>query len=221
MKICVIIPTLNEATTLAETLACIGAACDVFVADGGSTDATCTIAQKAGVHVVRSIAQRATQLNTAARQSDADIFLFLHADTQLPAGWQAEVLAHVQKSDVALGAFALRIANASRAEGFIAAAANWRSRARHLPYGDQGLFMRRSTFERLGGFPATPIMEDYIFAKAAQKIGRVITSQLCVTTSNRRWRALGVWRTTWRNQLMILGYHAGVPLGYLRRYYRH
>jgi rSAM/selenodomain-associated transferase 2 len=221
VKICVIIPTLNEAALLAHTLACIGTACDVIIADGGSVDATCDIAQKAGAHVVHTTQPRAHQLNVAVRQTGADILVFLHADTKLPDNWQAEVLAQLQKSDVVLGAFSLRIAGASPAEAFIAAAANWRSRVRQLPYGDQGLFIRRSIFDRLGGFPAAPIMDDYIFVKAAQKIGRVVTSQLSVTTSNRRWRAYGVWRTTWRNQLVILGYHAGVPLDWLRRYYRH
>ncbi len=221
MKICVIIPTLNEAAALPSTLACIGKMCDIFVADGGSTDATCDIAQKAGAHIIRTAPPRAHQLNVAARQSDADILLFLHADTLLPDHWQAEVMAQLQQSDVALGAFSLRIAEASRAEAFITMAANWRSRVRQLPYGDQGLFMRRCTFESLGGFPAAPIMDDYIFVKAAQKIGRVVTSRLSVATSNRRWRTLGVWRTTWRNQLVILGYHVGVSLNHLRRYYRH
>jgi rSAM/selenodomain-associated transferase 2 len=221
MKICVIIPALNEATELPSTLACIGTMCDIFVADGGSTDATCDIAHKAGAHVIRTAKPRSHQLNVAARQSDADILLFLHADTQLPDHWQAEVIAQLQQSDVTLGAFSLRIADASRAEAFIATVANWRSRVRQLPYGDQGLFLRRSTFESLSGFPNTPIMDDYIFVKAAQKIGRVVTSRLSVTTSNRRWRTLGVWRTTWRNQLVVLGYHMGVSLGHLRRYYRH
>jgi glycosyltransferase involved in cell wall biosynthesis len=197
MKICVIIPALNEATELPSTLACIGTMCDIFVADGGSTDANCDIAHKAGAHVIRTAKPRSHQLNVAARQSDADILLFLHADTQLPDHWQAEVIAQLQQSDVTLGAFSLRIADASRAEAFIATVANWRSRVRQL---------------------ATV---DYIFVKAAQKIGRVVTSRLSVTTSNRRWRTLGVWRTTWRNQLVVLGYHMGVSLGHLRRYYRH
>jgi uncharacterized protein len=220
MKIAVIIPTLNEADALPDTLASIGTGCDIKIADGGSDDASCTIAQQAGAQIIMSLPPRAHQLNAAASQSEADILLFLHADTQLPKGWQKEVQLILQQSDVVLGAFSLSIANSSALEAFIARAANMRSRIRQLPYGDQGLFLYRRHFEVLGGFPVVPIMDDYIFVKAAQKIGRIVTSPLSVTTSNRRWRKLGVWHTTWRNFLVVLGYHIGVPLATLQRYYR-
>jgi uncharacterized protein len=221
MKIAVILPTLNEAAALPDTLASIGADCDIWIADGGSQDASCAIAQQVGAHIIQCTPPRARQLNAAARQSAADIVLFLHADTQLPVGWQSEVISILQKPNVVLGAFSLSIANSSILEAFIARAANMRSRIRQLPYGDQGFFLYRCTFEQLGGFPDGPIMDDYIFVKAAQKLGLVSTSALAVTTSNRRWRKLGVWRTTWRNFCVVLGYHIGVPLAALQRYYRH
>ena len=37
----------------------------------------------------------------------------------------------------------------------------FRARWRQLPYGDQGLFMRRSCFLKVGGFCDWPLMEDY------------------------------------------------------------
>jgi uncharacterized protein len=220
MKIAVIIPTLNEADALPDTLASIGKACEIWIADGGSEDASCAMAQQAGARILRCAPPRAQQLNAAGRQCEADILLFLHADTRLPNGWQSEVTSILQKPDVVLGAFSLSIANSSALEAFIARAANTRSRIRQLPYGDQGLFLYRRHFETLGGFPAVPIMDDYIFVKTAQKMGRIVTSPLVVTTSNRRWRKLGVWHTTWRNFCVVLGYRIGVPLATLQRYYR-
>jgi uncharacterized protein len=220
MKIAVIIPTLNEAAALPDTLASIGVGCEIWIADGGSDDASCAVAQQAGAQIVRCAPPRAQQLNAAVCQTQADILVFLHADTQLPKGWQSEILSILQLPNVILGAFSLSINHSTAGETFIAKAANWRSRVRQLPYGDQGLFLYRRHFEALGGFPAVPIMDDYIFVKAAQKAGRIVTSPLAVTTSNRRWRKLGVWRTTVRNFWVVLGYRIGVPLAALQRYYR-
>jgi uncharacterized protein len=171
MKISVIIPTLNEAMALPATLAALGPGCDIIIADGGSQDATCAIATTAGARVRHCAPPRARQLNLAAATSDADIFLFLHADTHAPPGWHAEINRILAHENVALGAFSLSISEATRSEALIARAANWRSRFGQLPYGDQGLFMRRALFEQLGGFPDVPIMDDYIFVRAAQKTG--------------------------------------------------
>ncbi len=220
MKIAVIIPVLNEAAVLPATLAALQGAADIIVADAGSTDNSCALAQAAGARVLHLAPPRAQQLNIAAATCEADTILFLHADTQVPPGWQEEICRLLAQDDVAVGAFSLAIAKATRSEAFIARAANWRSRVRQLPYGDQGLFLRRKMFEKIGGFPDVPIMDDYMFIRAAQKCGRIVTSGLIAATSNRRWRRLGVWRTTWRNLIVVAGFRLGVSLTRLQRYYR-
>ncbi len=220
MSIAVIIPVLNEALALPATLAALGSSCEIIIADGGSYDDSCAIAAQAGARVIKTTAPRAHQLNVAAAATQAEILLFLHADTQLPKDWATEVRRILASKAIAVGAFSLSIAEASWSEALIARAANGRSRLCQLPYGDQGLFMRRTSFETLGGFPLVPIMDDYIFIRRAQKIGRIVTSDLAVTTSNRRWRKLGIVRTTWRNQMILAGYHLGVRLAALHRYYR-
>jgi hypothetical protein len=90
---------------------------------------------------------------------------------------------------------------------------NWRSRFLQLPYGDQAIFIRSSLFREVGGFPDFPIMEDFAFIRRLKKKkrGHVHTASLPAVTSARRWRALGVWRTTLINQLIILAYYLGVP----------
>jgi len=97
---------------------------------------------------------------------------------------------------------------------------NWRSRARKRPYGDQGLFMRRATFEQAGGFPDMPIMEDYALVRALRRQGKIITVPEAALTSGRRWRQHGMFKVTAVNKLMILGYHLGVSLERLAAFYR-
>jgi rSAM/selenodomain-associated transferase 2 len=220
MTVAVIIPVLNEATYLPRTLAAIGADVEIIIVDAGSTDDSCAIATAAGAKVIHSTPPRSQQLNMAAATTTADTLLFLHADTLLPIGWHAEVKHILAQQTVALGAFSLAIAEALWAEAFIAHAATVRSRFLHLPYGDQALFLKRETYVALGGFPDVPIMDDYMLVRAAQKHGRIITSNLAVITSNRRWRKLGVWRTTLRNLVVVAGYHLGWDLHSLQRYYR-
>jgi hypothetical protein len=97
---------------------------------------------------------------------------------------------------------------------------NLRSALLQLPYGDQGLFLEKRVFEAMGGFPEMPIMEDFVFMRRLRKRGRIVTLPEAVLTSARRWQELGVLRTLVVNQLMILGYIAGVPVERLARLYR-
>jgi hypothetical protein len=103
---------------------------------------------------------------------------------------------------------------------FIEDTANWRSQKGGLPYGDQGLFMRKETFESAGGFPDMPIMEDYAFVRALRSHGKIVTVPQPAITSGRRWREHGVAKVTLVNKLMILGYHLGVSPQKLAAFYR-
>ncbi len=77
------------------------------------------------------------------------------------------------------------------AKPFIEATANWRSKKRNLPLGDQGFFLRRKTFDAVGGFPDQPIMEDYAFARTLRHHGKIITVSQPAITSGRRWQQHG------------------------------
>ena len=94
-----------------------------------------------------------------------------------------------------------------------------RSHLRSLPYGDQALFMKRSTFDNVGGFPDLAIMEDFALVKQLKRHGKIAIAPAAVTTSSRRWDKLGVWRTTLINQLIIVGYYLGVSPNKLRKFY--
>ena len=92
----------------------------------------------------------------------------------------------------------------------IQAVANWRSRYLQVPYGDQAIFVRTRLFQKIGGFPDLPIMEDHELIRRLRKRGRILTVSLPAVTSARRWRVLGIWRTTILNWVLILAYFMGM-----------
>ncbi|NTV13331.1 MAG: glycosyltransferase family 2 protein [Desulfobulbaceae bacterium] len=221
-SISVIIPTWNEAANLPATLAALGRAdaVEIIVADGGSSDATVALAQAAGLRLVLTPPGRARQQNAGAAGASGEILLFLHADTLLPAGFAEEIRACLNQPGVVAGAFHLGIAGEGWGLRLVERLANWRSRWLQMPYGDQGLFLRRESFVGLGGFPEQEIMEDFALVRRLRQLGRVELLALPVLTSARRWQKLGVIRTTLLNQLLLLGYFLGVAPARLAGWYR-
>jgi rSAM/selenodomain-associated transferase 2 len=220
MRFGVVIPTFNEAAVVGRALLRLGGV-PVVVADGGSEDATATLAAAAGAHVIVTEVSRGARMNAAvAALPTVEALLFLHADTRLPQGWVEAATRILAKPGVALGAFRLRIEGGGPLLRLVASGANFRSRRLALPYGDQALFMRRETFEALGGFSDLPIMEDFDLVRRARRLGRIVIADAEVTTSARRWREKGVLATTLVNQAMLIGWWLGVSPGRLARFYR-
>ncbi len=211
-RLSVVIPTVNEADHLPDTLAAVLAedGVEVIVADGGSTDRTRSLATAFGSRVIRSDPGRAKQLNAGAQDARANILLFLHADTILPYGYVAAVEQALDTDGAVAGAFRLGIGGAGAKLRWIERVANWRSRRFQLPYGDQGLFVKREVFEESGAFPELPIMEDYEWVRRMRKTGGIVLCNVWVKTSARRWHAVGTWRLMLRHQLVILGYRIGI-----------
>lgn len=221
--ISVVIPTYNEAERIASTvkLAKSRAHChaEILVADGNSTDETKILARRAGARVFGVSGGRAAQLNTAASHARSEKLLFLHADTQVPEGYDAE-MQRVLDGPAVAGAFRLKIDSKIRGIKIVSAVANWRARFLQRPYGDQGLFMNRKTFDLVGGYPKMSFLDDYEMVRRIVKRGRIGIANSSVVTSARRWETLGVLRTTLMNQVIIAGYHFGVPVDTLRDWYR-
>lgn len=222
-QISIIIPVLNDADRLAMVLAAVCGRADVhevIVVDGGSTDRTSEIAREVGATLLRTGTGRAQQMNAGAAAAKGGILLFLHADTTLPADFTRHVRDTLRTPAVACGAFAFRL----DAPGFllrcIERGTNWRARHMQLPYGDQCLFMRADTFERVGGFPALPIMEDLEMVRRLRRFGRVHIASAPAITSARRWQTLGVLRTSALNQFLVAAYFLGVAPTTLARWYR-
>jgi len=223
--ISIIIPTLNEESEVEHWRELRGhsddgGVCEIIIVDGGSSDQTVALARAQGFRVESRPPGRGAQFNHGARLARGKVLLFLHADTRMPPGFAGLIRQCLNETDALAGAFSLAIDQAGLRLKLVAHCANLRSRLFQLPYGDQAIFIRRDDFRRLGGFPEIPVMEDFIFIRQAGKKGRVATLPQAVITSARRWQRLGVLRTTLINQLVILGFYAGVPLHRLASLYR-
>jgi rSAM/selenodomain-associated transferase 2 len=218
----IIIPTLNEEHVLGRTLSQLQHKkyCEVIVVDGGSRDTTLELAQKSGCRIITSPKGRGRQMNLGAAIATGEILLFLHADTVLPEDFPGLIFDALNHPFIAAGAFSLAIDSPSKSLAAIAFFANLRSRFLHLPYGDQGLFTKRKTFNTIGGFPEMEIMEDFVFIQKIRKEGKIVILPECVTTSARRWKNMGIIRTTLINQLIVCGYKLGVPPVMLAQWYR-
>ncbi len=220
-KISVIIPVLNEARYLPDTIRAIRRDADeAIVVDGGSDDGSMQVAAELGVdRVVQTMAGRANQLNYGAGVAEGDIFVFLHADTLLSPNALNEVRLVMENSCAVGGAFRLRIASARRLVRWVAPMVNLRTRLLRLPYGDQGIFIRRHAFEMMSGFQALPIMEDVDLVQRMRKRGRLVLLRSTATTAARRWEANGVLRTTLINWVAALAFRVGVPPGRISSFY--
>jgi hypothetical protein len=170
--------------------------------------------------VIENSNGRAMQQNAGAIASSAGTLVFLHGDSALPEGWQRQVRDALCEPGVVAGSFEIRIDGEFRGRRFLQRTTNRRARARQLPYGDQGLFMRREVFLELGGFPDQPIMEDYELVRRLRRRGRVALAPGPVVTSGRRWEQHGLLKTTLINQFMLGAYHLGVSPHRLARFYR-
>ena len=220
----VIIPTYNEEENIGATVRSVFKAAtsqvQVIVTDGYSNDNTTNMARRAGAQVMQISGGRAKQLNAGASQARASRIIFLHADTILPQAFDSAVIKVLQDPYNSIGAFRLKI----NASGFglrvVERVANWRSNVLKRPYGDQALFVRKEVFEKIGQFPIMPLLEDYEIVRRGSRVGRIAIANDEVKTSARRWKAIGVVRTTLLNQAIILGYHCGVPLERLKSWYQ-
>jgi len=121
---------------------------------------------------------------------------------------------------VVAGAFRLGIRGPGFSMRLVERMTNLRSRYLQLPYGDQAVFLKKKLFQTVGGFPDLPIMEDFVLMKRLAKLGRIALAPAAVSTSGRRWVRMGIWRTTWINQMVVAAYALGVPPERILRFYQ-
>jgi rSAM/selenodomain-associated transferase 2 len=192
---------------------------EIIVVDGGSSDATRTVAAPLANQVLSAPRGRAFQLNAGAGSAAGDVLLFLHADTRLPARFDAAILRALAEDEVIGGRFDVSLIPTSPLLWLTGTLMNWRSRLTRIATGDQGIFVRRDDFIALGGYPFIPLMEDVAFSQLLKRRGRMACLHDTVETSSRRWQRDGVIRTILLMWSLRLLYFCGVSPERLKRMY--
>jgi rSAM/selenodomain-associated transferase 2 len=221
VTISVVIPTLDEADCVSQAIeSAVGPDVEVIVVDGGSRDETVRLALEAGARVLPGERGRARQLRLGSERSTGDVVVFLHADTVLSAGWQAEVLGALRDRACAGGAFGFRFAERGFRERWIEAWVALRVAFLGLPYGDQAIFIRRDVLEGMGGVPIVPIMEDLDLVRGIKRAGRLETLSMPAWTSSRRYASRGGLRTIFQHAVALFGWVLGSDRERLARWMR-
>ncbi|WP_341905271.1 TIGR04283 family arsenosugar biosynthesis glycosyltransferase [Polaromonas sp. YR568] len=219
----IIVPVLNEAGSIEATLRELALprsrGAEVIVCDGGSSDATISLARPLADQVLAAPACRARQMNAGAAAASSDLLLFLHADTQLPDGAD-HLVRRALVADATWGRFDVCISGRPLMLRVVAALMNLRSRWSGIATGDQAIFVTRAVFDRVGCFPDQPLMEDVEMSRRLRALGRPACLRQRVTTSGRRWETRGVWRTIFLMWHLRWRYWRGAPAQALAEAYR-
>jgi hypothetical protein len=218
----VVVPAFNEENRINPVVQSIRqtALIEIIVVDGGSDDRTVDRAMELGVTVLQTALGRSLQMNAGANAAAGKVLLFLHADTQLPSDFLIWIQQILMQPGTVAGAFELKIDGVQPGLRWVEWGVKWRSRLLQLPYGDQAIFVPAEIFQQTGGFPDLPIMEDFEWVRRLRHLGKIGIAPAPVLTSGRRWQQVGIWRTTWINQLVIAAYFLGLSPDRIARWYR-
>ena len=224
LRISVVIPTYNEADRIADVIARTRELkpSQILVVDGESDDGTLDAAETAGADFcLTAVRSRAAQQNAGAAAASGDVLLFLHADCRLELGSFEAIREALTDANCVGGCFRQRI----DAAGLRYRALEWGNAQRvkwwRWAYGDQGIFVRRALFERLGGFPDVLLMEDLFLMKRLKRQGRFVLLENRIHISARRWKRQGVVYQTLRNWMFTALVQCGVSPNRLAKYYPH
>jgi rSAM/selenodomain-associated transferase 2 len=214
--ISVIIPAYNEEQALPATLRGLFAQpgdYEVIVVDGGSTDRTREIVHgEPRASLLRAPKGRASQMNAGAREARGEWLLFLHADTVLPDGALAKLNRLESDRAVQAGGFFHQFSGGDWRLLLISFLDNFRCVRSRIIYGDQAMFVRRELFERLGGYPDQPILEDVAFCEKLIRVTRPLLLEPPVITDSRKFVKMGIWRSFARVLLIILHVEFRLPV---------
>ena len=227
--ISVIIPTFNAEATLGPALAALVPAVvnsvvqEAIIVDGGSTDATCLIAEAAGTRLIRVEWGRGRQLDAGAAVARGDWLLFLHADTVLEPGWEEEAQAFTERVDAgrrapSAAAFRFALDDDGLMPRLLEALVRLRCLILALPYGDQGLLISRKLYRELGGFRPLLLMEDVDLVRRLRRGQRVMLKSRAVTSA-QKYRTDGYLPRMLRNAVCVTLYYLRVPPRVLARLY--
>ncbi|ADJ28697.1 TIGR04283 family arsenosugar biosynthesis glycosyltransferase [Nitrosococcus watsonii] len=225
VRISIIIPTLNEAREIIETLQPLQPlrtkGHEVIIVDGGSSDQTVSLARPLVDYILVTQQSRGAQMNAGAKVAKGKLLLFLHADSRLPSDFESAICTGFSISQRKWGYFNVRLSGPSIWFRLIEWSMNRRSRLTGIATGDQALFMQRGVFETAGGFPEIPLMEDVELSRRLKRFSWPLCLGLSVVSSSRYWEKRGIVRTILLMWALRLAYFSGVkPERLVQIYYR-
>ena len=226
MDISVIIPSLDEEKNLARLIPQLNQAgipaSSVYVADGGSRDASVRVCRRHRVHLVLKGGGRGPQLHAAAlsaMERHPDLLLFLHADSHVRPGMVAQLEAAFADPGPRFACFSSAIQHPGRVYRLMEAVINRRTDWTRVPYGDQGLALRPGLYRWCGGYPAWPLFEEVGLSSLLRRCATFIRMGEGMATSPRRWEKGGPALVTMRNWGIMSAYLLGVSPHTLARFY--
>ena len=224
MKLSIIIPIFNEAENIANILKQLQVyrqqGHEVIVIDGGSRDNTVDCVQGMADQLLISKPGRAMQMNIGAEQAQGEVLVFLHADTQLPDSADTLIIKSMEQG-AQWGRFNVRLSGQHILFRLIENMMNWRSCLTGIATGDQVIFVRRTLFEQVDGYPEIKLMEDVALSKKLKAVGKSACIKQRVITSSRKWEENGIVRTVLLMWRLRLQYFLGVSADKLHsQYYR-
>jgi rSAM/selenodomain-associated transferase 2 len=215
----IVIPCLNEAAGIVPALKRMqplrARGVEVIVVDGGSNDGSAALAAPYADKVLNAPCGRAAQMNAGAAVAHGNVLLFLHADCALPADADRSIINGLARSGKQWGRFDVALESDRPLLKIVAAMMNRRSRWSGIATGDQGIFMARTLFASLGGFPALPLMEDVALSKLAKSRATPLCLRERIVTSARRWEQHGTLRTIVLMWQLRLAYFFGADAAQL------
>lgn len=215
----IIIPTLNEADCLPGLLDDFkkqrNISLEIIIGDGGSSDATRSVADEHGALFISARRGRGAQMNAAAEPASGDYLLFLHADSRLDdpdllGNAVRAIMLEQRGHDRIAGHFSLRFMRSTTRNGMAYRYAEEKSafNRANTTNGDQGLLLPKNFFRDLGGFDESmPFLEDQRIAEKIRSQGRWMTLPGVLYTSARRFEAEGFHRR-YILMSMMMGLHS-------------
>ncbi|WP_219418777.1 TIGR04283 family arsenosugar biosynthesis glycosyltransferase [Pseudonocardia nigra] len=221
LTVSIIVPVLDEEPRIGDMLARLHhdfPGCEVVVVDGGSSDATPDLVRPPA-RLVHSVRGRGAQLNVGVAHSSGDVLWIHHVDTRVDPAALGQLRAALADRAVVGGGLTLRFDRRTAGLAYVAATSNTRARRLGWIFGDQAMFVRRTTLQALGGFPDLPVMEDLELSRRLVRIGRTVLLPATCTASARRFTEHGTLRMLVFMQWLKLLYFAGAdPAALARRY---
>ncbi len=216
-------PVLNEVQELAPCLLPLQAprrrGCELIVVDGGSDDGTPEQAAALVDRVLVGERGRARQMNAGAAAARGETLWFLHADSRPPPDADRLIIDALKETGRVWGRFDVRLSGDRPTLRMVEMAMNQRSRLTGIATGDQGLFVTRDAFQRVGGFPDLPLMEDIALSGRLKRVSRPVCLSQRLVTSSRRWERDGVGRTIVLMWWLRLAYWLGADPRWLAKHY--